>query len=50
MDNMVFFGRMAGLNSKEARSQAIAHLELMGLVERAKGKVSKFSGGMETAY
>jgi ABC-2 type transport system ATP-binding protein len=47
MDNMVFFGRMAGLNGKEARSQSIAQLELMGLLERAKGKVSKFSGGMK---
>ena len=47
LDNMVFFGRMAGLNGKEARSQSMAHLELMGLVERAKGKIAKFSGGMK---
>jgi ABC-2 type transport system ATP-binding protein len=47
MDNMVFFGRMAGLDGKEARAQATAHLELMGLLERAKGKVDKFSGGMK---
>ena len=47
LDNLVFFGRMAGLDSREARAQAMAHLELMGLVERAKGKVSKFSGGMK---
>lgn len=47
LDNMVFFGRMAGLNSAEARSQAMAHLELMGLAERAKGKIDKFSGGMK---
>ena len=47
LDNMVFFGRMAGLNSAEARSQAMAHLELMGLSERAKGKIDKFSGGMK---
>jgi ABC-2 type transport system ATP-binding protein len=47
LDNMVFFGRMVGLNGKEARSQSIAHLELMGLMERAKDKVSKFSGGMK---
>jgi ABC-2 type transport system ATP-binding protein len=47
LDNMVFFGRMAGLNSVEARSQAMAHLELMGLTERAKGKIDKFSGGMK---
>ncbi|MBA7650009.1 Linearmycin resistance ATP-binding protein LnrL [subsurface metagenome] len=38
---------MVGLNGKEARAQAMTHLELMGLVERAKGKVDKFSGGMK---
>jgi ABC-2 type transport system ATP-binding protein len=47
LDNLVFFGRMVGLNGKEARAQAMAHLELMGLAERAKGKVDKFSGGMK---
>jgi ABC-2 type transport system ATP-binding protein len=47
MDNLVFFGRMVGLDSREARTQAIANLELMGLMERAKGKVDKFSGGMK---
>jgi ABC-2 type transport system ATP-binding protein len=47
MDNMVFFGRMAGLDSKEARVQAIANLKLMGLEDRAKGRVAKFSGGMK---
>lgn len=46
-DNMVFFGRMAGLNTKDAREQAMANLTLMGLQERARGKVSKFSGGMK---
>jgi ABC-2 type transport system ATP-binding protein len=47
LDNMVFFGRMVGLDGKEARAQAMAHLELMGLAERAKGKIAKFSGGMK---
>jgi ABC-2 type transport system ATP-binding protein len=47
MDNMVFFGRMAGLNGKDARTQAMTNLKLMGLEERAKGKVAKFSGGMK---
>ena len=47
-DNLVFFGRMAGLSSNEAREQAMANLTLMGLAERAKkGKVDKFSGGMK---
>jgi len=38
---------MVGLNGREAKSQAIANLELMGLVDRARGKVDKFSGGMK---
>jgi ABC-2 type transport system ATP-binding protein len=47
LDNMVFFGRMVGLDGKEALAQAMKNLELMGLVERARGKVDKFSGGMK---
>ena len=47
IDNLVFFGRMSGMSGKEARDQAMAHLELMGLSERARGKVDKFSGGMK---
>jgi ABC-2 type transport system ATP-binding protein len=47
-DNLVFFGRMAGLSSREAREQAMTNLALMGLEERAKkGSVDKFSGGMK---
>jgi ABC-2 type transport system ATP-binding protein len=47
-DNLVFFGRMAGLSSPDAREQAMVNLELMGLSDRAKkGKVDKFSGGMK---
>ncbi len=47
LENLVFFGRMVGLDGKEARAQAMANLELMGLGDRAKGKVDKFSGGMK---
>ncbi|TET15775.1 MAG: ABC transporter ATP-binding protein [Dehalococcoidia bacterium] len=47
LDNLVFFGRMVGLDGKEARAQAAARLELLGLMERAKGRVDKFSGGMK---
>ena len=46
-DNMVFFGRMDGLNSQDARTQAMDYLKLMGLEERARGKVANFSGGMK---
>ena len=47
VDNLIFFGRMAGLGGKEAKAQSMTHLKLMGLAERARGKVSKFSGGMK---
>lgn len=47
LDNLIFFGRMVGLNSKEAHNQSLAHLELMGLKERAKQRINKFSGGMK---
>jgi ABC-2 type transport system ATP-binding protein len=46
-DNMVFFGRIAGLGGKEANDQAMKNLKLMGLENRARGKVAKFSGGMK---
>jgi ABC-2 type transport system ATP-binding protein len=47
-DNLVFFGRMAGLSTQEARDQSMQNLKLMGLEERAKkGRVDKFSGGMK---
>jgi ABC-2 type transport system ATP-binding protein len=47
MENLVFFGRMEGLNTQEVRTQAIEYLNLMGLQDRARGKVAKFSGGMK---
>ncbi|MBI2854007.1 MAG: ATP-binding cassette domain-containing protein [Chloroflexi bacterium] len=46
-DNLVFFGRMVGLSGREARSQAQAILERVGLTDRAQGRVEKFSGGMK---
>jgi ABC-2 type transport system ATP-binding protein len=47
LDNLVFFGRMAGMKGNEARAQAMDNLKLMGLQDRAKGKVAKYSGGMK---
>ena len=47
LDNLVFFGRMAGMKGKDAREQAMDNLRLMGLQDRAKGKVAKYSGGMK---
>jgi ABC-2 type transport system ATP-binding protein len=47
LDNLVFFGRMEGLTKAEAVRRAMVNLELVGLTERARGRVSKFSGGMK---
>ena len=47
LDNLIFFGRMEGLSGKEARAQAIANLERVGLLERANEKVERFSTGMK---
>jgi len=47
LDNLIFFGRLVGLDGKEARTAAMSNLALMGLEQRARGKVSKFSGGMK---
>jgi ABC-2 type transport system ATP-binding protein len=47
IDNLVFFGRMVGLNGQEAKAQANGLLNKLGLLERAKGKVEKYSGGMK---
>ena len=46
-DNLVFFGRMAGLGGREAKETARENLETVGLSDRAKDKVDNFSGGMK---
>ena len=46
-DNLVFFGRMAGLGAREARDAASANLEFVGLLARASDAVRTFSGGMK---
>ena len=48
IDNLVFFGKMAGLSGTEAKERAYSILDRVGLTDRAKGAVSKFSGGDET--
>ena len=47
LENLIFFGRMDGLSTQDARTQADDYLKLMGLQDRAKGKVATFSGGMK---
>ena len=46
-DNLVFFGRMAGLGAKQAKDAAAENLEVVGLLNRASDAVQKFSGGMK---
>ena len=46
-DNLVFFGRMAGLGARQAKEAAAENLEFVGLLDRASDSVQKFSGGMK---
>ena len=46
-DNLVFFGRMAGLSGRDAKDAASENLERVGLLDRARDKVDNFSGGMK---
>ncbi len=45
--NLETFGALYGLDRATVRTRADAALELVGLSDRAKDKVSKFSGGMK---
>ena len=47
IDNLVFFGRMAGLSGGEAKERAAEILERVGLTDRAQDAVRKYSGGMK---
>ncbi len=47
LDNLMFFGRMEGQTKAEAKAKALENLELVGLADRARHRVSKFSGGMK---
>jgi ABC-2 type transport system ATP-binding protein len=47
LDNLMFFGQMGGLSKAKAREQAMTNLELVGLANRARDRVAKFSGGMK---
>jgi ABC-2 type transport system ATP-binding protein len=46
-DNLLFFGRIYGLKGKKLRQRVDDLLEMVGLSERAKDLVDKFSGGMK---
>ncbi|WNS76271.1 ABC transporter ATP-binding protein [Bacillus sp. DTU_2020_1000418_1_SI_GHA_SEK_038] len=47
IDNLIFWGQMYGLKSKEAKNRAKEVLEIVGLLDRAKDKIETFSGGMK---
>ena len=46
-DNLAFFGRIYGLKGAVLRERIEAVLDLVGLSERAKETVQKYSGGMK---
>jgi ABC-2 type transport system ATP-binding protein len=46
-ENLVFWGKMYGMRGKELNTRVDEVLEVIGLVDRQKGRVGKFSGGMK---
>jgi len=46
-ENLEFWGRLAGLTVKEARSRATELLDALALTDRAKDAVKTYSGGMK---
>ncbi len=47
LENLVFFGRMQGLSGQRLSDRASACLDLVGLSDVARDRVSTFSGGMK---
>jgi len=46
-DNLVFWGRMAGLGGRRLRQRVECVLETTGLIDRQRGQAGQFSGGMK---
>jgi len=46
-ENLEFWGRMAGLGGREARTRATEVLEALALTERGQAAVKTYSGGMK---
>lgn len=46
-ENLMFWGKMYGMTGKHLKNRVDECLELIGLTDRAKGKISTFSGGMK---
>ena len=47
VENLKFFGRLYGISGKELEERTNLSLELVGLSERGRDRVSKYSGGMK---
>jgi ABC-2 type transport system ATP-binding protein len=46
-ENLVFWGKMYGLRGTELKQRLDEVLEIIGLVDRQKDRIGKFSGGMK---
>ena len=46
-ENLVFWGKMYGLRGTALKNRVDEVLETIGLTDRQKGRISKFSGGMK---
>jgi len=46
-ENILFFGRMYGLDREKLRKKAVYYLDMFGLLPKAGLRVSKYSGGMK---
>lgn len=46
-ENLAFWGKMYGLRGRKLQLRMDAVLEIIGLAQRQKGRVEKFSGGMK---
>lgn len=46
-ENLIFWGKMYGLRGAALETRAAAVLEMVGLVDRQRGRVEKYSGGMK---
>jgi ABC-2 type transport system ATP-binding protein len=46
-ENLEFWGRMAGLSSRDAKARAVELLAALTLTDRAQDPVKKYSGGMK---
>jgi len=47
LENLLFFAALYGVGGRDARRAAADALELVGLSDRSRGRVGKFSGGMK---